>query len=473
MFESKSESLINITVFIMGALFIYEGIILMSIDIKSKIFKNFIVTVILVGIYFIIFPMFSLNERYLPLLYMLSIFLQVKFFIELGLLNLEKVYLEIVDLEQEIKHKELRLKDIISSQRDIIFEIDKNGDFTFVSDSSIEILGYNLEDIIWNNIQRFIYIDFSRYFLRGEATYSDIEVVGRTHKNDNINLEMSFKNKRGYYNDFNGAVGSIRDITENKKMKKLIEEDKFKMEFFTNVSHDIKTPLNVINSSIQLLEQENLKENKRKEYLEVIKNNTFRLIKFLNNIIDLSKIDSGYYELNKTKGNIVYTVENICDSLILYITSKNIDFVFDTEEEEIITTFDEDVIERIILNLISNSVKFTHRGGNIIVNIKREKDKVMISVKDNGIGICEDKLCTIFNRYVKVHNNCGQYGNGVGLAIVKSFVELHNGSIKVISKENQGTEFIIALPINFSDIECEELIRGLDMDKRKIELSDI
>ncbi|WP_051623456.1 PAS domain-containing sensor histidine kinase [Clostridium hydrogeniformans] len=448
--QSKTQCLIDITVFIMGVLFLYEGLRLRRRKISSNIIKNFIITLIFGGFYFIIFSIFALNKKYLPVLYILSISCQVKFFIELGLLSLEKMYIDILDLEQSVKHKESRLQDIISSQRDIIFEVDRYGKFTFVSEAAIEILGYKSEDMRGEHIENFIDIDFQKYFFAGDERYFDVEVIGKSCNNDNINLRMSFKNKIGYYNSFNGAIGSIKDITEKNRMEKVIEDEKYKIEFFTNVSHDIKTPLNVINSSIQMLEQKNIKESKREEYIGIIKNNTFRLIKLLNNLIDLSKIESGYYDLNKQQGNIVYTVENICDSLIPYIKSKNIDFIFDTEEEEIITIFDEDVIERVMLNLISNAVKFTNNNGKIKVYIKKKKENVIISVKDNGIGISESKLDTIFDRYVKAHNTCGHYGNGVGLSIVKSFVELHNGSIKVSSKENKGTKFIITLPIILS-----------------------
>ena len=220
------------------------------------------------------------------------------------------------------------------------------------------------------------------------------------------------------YQNKPAILSIIKDISEHKqieKMKKDIQKDKKLLsetlefntlikEFFSNISHELRTPLNVILSALQVLkleEQKNTYEEvseKRSRYFNVMKQNCYRLLRLINNLIDISKIDSGFLNPNLKNYNIVNIVEDITLSVAEYIHDKGVEVIFDTNVEEKIIACDPDNIERIILNLLSNAVKFTNVGDQIIVDVMDDEDYIKISVKDTGIGIPKDKLQVIFRK---------------------------------------------------------------------------
>jgi signal transduction histidine kinase len=235
--------------------------------------------------------------------------------------------------------------------------------------------------------------------------------------------------------------------------KQLNENDKRKTEFFSNISHELKTPISIILGAIQLIEAKcpPYINDKRKssKYYKTIKHNCYRLLRLINNLLDITKMDSGFIKLNTINYNIVYLIEEMVQSIAPYSNQKGLVMEFDTEEEEIFMSVDVDKIERIILNLLSNAIKFTPAGGKVFVNIKRYGNSVLISVKDTGPGIPKDHHTEIFDRYKQTNSYLTREneGSGIGLSLVKSFVSLHNGSIRLISEESKGSEFIIELPI--------------------------
>lgn len=246
---------------------------------------------------------------------------------------------------------------------------------------------------------------------------------------------------------------NLQNIESNRKVDELIEYDKLKTEFFANISHELRTPLNVISSAIQLLQSldtsKTLTEEKVRYYYNIANQNCLRLLRLINNLIDTTKIDGGYFTLNLIYGNIVSVVEDITQSVADYIKSKNIEIIFDTDTEEKFIRYDEEKIERVLLNILSNAVKFTNDNGKIFVNITDKNNIIQISVKDTGIGIPADKIDYIFQRFAQVDKSTTRRteGSGIGLSLVKSLVEMHGGSISVKSELGNGSEFIICLPV--------------------------
>lgn len=275
------------------------------------------------------------------------------------------------------------------------------------------------------------------------------------------------------------------DITEEVKAKQKMEDNlKMHEELFANVSHELKTPLNVIYSTNQLIESYlnnntiEVSKNKVLKKLKIIKQNCYRFTKLINNIIDLSKIDSGFYKLELRNDNIVGVVENIVQSVSEYIKGNELNVVFDTDIEEKIIAFDPYKIERVILNLISNSIKFSNPGNEINICVKDKNDYVEISVKDNGIGIEKKHLDIIFERFGQVDKSLvrNAEGSGIGLSLVKSIIELHNGKIRAESKVGKGSIFIIELPNRIIEHpKLAEQIKPINskIDMIKIEFSDI
>ena len=264
------------------------------------------------------------------------------------------------------------------------------------------------------------------------------------------------------------------------------EYDKIKMEFFTNISHELRTPINVIFSALQMHELK-LKDCANKsnykdcnKYDSIMKQNCYRLLRLINNLIDITKIDTGYFDLDEMNIDIISLIENITLSVADYIENKGLSLIFDTDVEEKVIACDPEKIERIILNLLSNAVKFTPKGGKIQVNMEDCIDSICIKVKDNGRGIPKEKLNSIFERFVQVDKSFTRdhEGSGIGLSLVKALVELHGGTISVKSSEGLGTEFIICIPnklVNetYDEIACCEEITKSCIEKINIEFSDI
>ncbi|WP_242834278.1 sensor histidine kinase [Clostridium pasteurianum] len=203
-------------------------------------------------------------------------------------------------------------------------------------------------------------------------------------------------------------------------------------------------------------------------------------MRLVNNLIDITKIDSGYFDINETNNNIIKLVEDITLSVADYIEDKGLSLTFDTEVEKKIIACDPEKIERIFMNLLSNAVKFTPYGGSIMVNIEDGNENICLRVKDTGRGIPQNKLDIIFERFVQVDKSFARdhEGSGIGLSLVKALVELHGGKISVVSKVGHGTEFIIYLPcklVNASNDKfavLESVSEGL-IQKLNIEFSDI
>lgn len=300
------------------------------------------------------------------------------------------------------------------------------------------------------------------------------------------------------YNGKTCILSVIRDITERKKaeaaieaminenkelLKKAVESEKSKTEFFTNISHEFKTPLNVILGIIQLLNLQMSNNQMDKvsynKYIQMMKQNCYRLLRLINNLLDITKIDSGYMELNFKNHDIINIIEDVTLSVAEYAKNKGITIIFDTEIEEKVMCCDEEKIERIILNLLSNSIKYNKETGKIFVNVYDREEEILISVKDTGIGIPVDKLSEVFDRFKQVDTSLHRVneGSGIGLALVKSIVEKHDGEIIVSSVYGEGTEFIVKLPVKILEEEkdkckCDCSVNSL-VERINIEFSDI
>lgn len=274
-----------------------------------------------------------------------------------------------------------------------------------------------------------------------------------------------------------------RNEAKNKKLYQMAKErEQLKTDFIANMSHELRTPLNIITSASMLLEMKsNKEETVSSEYildkLNRINQSSNRLRRLINNLIDISKFDSGFIECKCKNENIVYVVEDIVHEVVDYAKEKNIELIFDTEEEEIISFIDKEKIERVILNLLSNAIKFTNENGKIEVYMKSDNNFIYISIKDNGIGISKEKIDHIFQRFYQVDNllSRGSEGSGIGLCIVDEIIRMHGGKINIESEINKGTTFEIVLNVsksNFIDKEEEKTDRNIK-DIVKVEMSDI
>ncbi|WP_180270811.1 sensor histidine kinase [Sporanaerobium hydrogeniformans] len=267
---------------------------------------------------------------------------------------------------------------------------------------------------------------------------------------------IAIQESRAYYTQ---KVGELQDeiVLGQKQLKESYEKNQLKSTFFTDLSHELKTPINVIYSNIQLFEKCILQDSngvmEADKYLKSMQKNCYRLIKLVNNIIDVNKIESGYMTVEAKNYNIIPFVEDMVMSINAFAMQKQINILFDTEIEELIIACDMDKIEKIIFNLLSNAIKYTPNGGEILVYISYDMDYLYITVQDTGEGIPEALHEVIFNRFTQNWGELHQKYNssGIGLELVKSLVGLHKGNIWIDKSYKEGCKITFSLPITSID----------------------
>ena len=409
-------------------------------------------------------------------------------------------------MERDLRENEALLREITENTCDMIIKTDIGGRIKYVTAAQKAILGHATDDVIGKRVFDFVYKDDKKNVLReirkiitsitnekfkcrclhANGSIVWVEICGnKILDNDNNKVKALILSAR----DITKRLETEEVIKENEKktifLNQAIKYDRFRTDFFANISHELRTPINVISGTVQLMELKfkelfNENEGKSKGYLKTMKQNCYRLIRLTDNLIDVTKIDAGYFEIHLSNCNIVSIIEEITLSVAEYVSNKGISFLFDTEMEEKVIACDKDKIERIMLNLISNAIKFTNLGGDISVNIFEKKDSVVISVRDTGIGIPKEKQQCIFDRFIQVDKSLtrNREGSGIGLSLVKSLVEMHGGKVFLESEVNIGSEFSFELPIKqIPDSEevfaYNNLNANSNIEKIHIEFSDI
>lgn len=346
-------------------------------------------------------------------------------------------------------------------------------------DSSHSLINHNFFDFVSEKYHQDLVNLFSELY-EGSPKIHSLEFEIIKDNNTNTWVEGSFIIFNSY--DSNLILISLRDVSYRKERLKLeqqIEMEKLKVEFFSSISHELKTPLNIIYSASHLQKKlYGLNEyTKLPYYNQMISHNCLRLLRLLNNLLDITRLDGNYFSAHDILSNIVPIIENVSDSIAPHALEKNIVTVFDTQEEEVICLVDPELIERIILNLMSNAIKYGKSGGHIWIDVYPKDNRVWIHVKDDGIGIPSEKLPFIFDRFTRVDTGLIRRaeGAGLGLALVKSLIELEKGSVEVSSTVDVGSEFIISFPLAApeTDITDYDFIPTLSEDKVIMELSDI
>ena len=390
---------------------------------------------------------------------------------------------EIIKLKKEIAEKNILFDIITKKAGDLITIVDNNKNIKYVNDESCNVLGYIRGEIIGKNLDEIV---------KGSTdilhTNKFQEISLRCKNGEMIDIETI--SSPISENSEEGWILIARNITYRRELKNLKEKydeikvhNKLKSNFFTNLSHELKTPLNIFYSIIQVLDlnvekDENDFKQSYKKYNKGLKVNFYRMFKMITNLIDLTKLDSNLEKVKFNNYDIVKLCEDISLSVITYAEQKNIKIVFDTEKEEEIIRCNGEYMERIMLNILSNAIKFTPRGGEIFINLFFDSEFVHIKIKDSGIGIPKEKIDSIFEKFVRVDKSFSREneGSGIGLSIVKSLVELLEGEISLKSEENKGSEFTISLPnikLNEKDLYEMPTYHIVDAQKITLELSDI
>ena len=270
---------------------------------------------------------------------------------------------------------------------------------------------------------------------------------------------------------------------EQQHAKKLAEVDKMKSHFFTNISHEFRTPLTLILGPSENIMNNSLDIN-AKNQAETIRKNAGRLLRLINQLLDLSKLDEKKLKLQAKEGNIVSFIKGIVMSFEAFAERKDLSLKINSQKNEIEIYFDRNKMENVFTNLLSNAIKFTPKGGKVEIKIiEKDDDIIEISIKDTGIGIPEKELPKLFDRFYQVDSSqTREYeGSGLGLSLTKELIELHHGTIKVKSKASNPalkkpgwTELIIELPRGKYHLNEDEILDANDLkaESGNVDLDD-
>jgi signal transduction histidine kinase/ligand-binding sensor domain-containing protein/DNA-binding NarL/FixJ family response regulator len=240
--------------------------------------------------------------------------------------------------------------------------------------------------------------------------------------------------------------------------QKLYEVDEIKSRFFANISHEFRTPLTLILGPLKEVIKK-ISDEEIKSVMRLINRNAKKLLSLVNQLLDISKLESGNMKLETEPQNIVPLINNILLTFSTFAESKRIKAKFTSADKEIIVYIDKDKIEKIITNILSNAFKFTPEGGEVEVSINKDNKDVNIIIRDTGIGITEEKLSRIFDRFFQVDgSHTREYeGSGIGLSLTKELIELHKGQIEVESKAGKGSIFTVKIPLGTNHLKQEEI----------------
>ncbi|GIM28864.1 hypothetical protein CPJCM30710_15300 [Clostridium polyendosporum] len=405
--------------------------------------------------------------------------------------------------ERLLLDSESLLYAVMDSTPNIIYMRSPEDKFLKANNTVLKLLNISEKDFQNKSIDELINLSIHEKYVLANWMNKDEEAwkTGTMYRSEEVVPDKKESINRVYdtlriplFNDDGTRRGLVLfglDITDHKnneenakRIQEMMHYDKLKTNFFSNISHELRTPLNLIFSALQIIELKTSAFNEEQEsvekYISIMRQNCYRLLRIIGNLIDITKIDAGHFFTQSSNNDIVSIVENIVLSVVDYVESKGISIIFDTEIEEKVMAFDPDAMERIILNLLSNSIKFTPSGGSIEVNIYDKENRIVLSVKDTGLGIPTEKQSSIFEKFVQVDKSLSRNreGSGIGLSLVKELVVLHDGTIELESALGKGSEFRIELPVRLvhEDKNFNELNIYTSEDKVeriKIEFSDI
>ena len=261
-----------------------------------------------------------------------------------------------------------------------------------------------------------------------------------------------------------GIVKIISELERRRFERSLHEEaiqkqeeiNQLKFKFFTNVSHDLRTPLSLIVSPLEEMIKETTDERQVKR-LSLMRSNAMRLLTLVNQLLDFRKNEVAGLQFSPTEGDIVAFCRNVCNSFLNFSERKNINLTFYSDRESIHLMFDEDKLEKIFMNLLGNAFKFTPAGGRVDVSLEQvgnENPVLRIKIADTGVGIKDKDKPHIFERFYQVDDNGDSHphmGSGIGLSMVSEYVKLHEGTIRVTDNVDKGSVFIIDIPMRHKD----------------------
>ncbi len=415
------------------------------------------------------------------------------------------------DMEKELLCKKEELEVIIQNMSDGLIVCDPEGKFILMNSTAKKMI-YQIETVkqVGEFLNKTTCLDIDgnpvqleelplKRALRGENVKNcklimqtpDTQIIIDVNASPVYDEKGALRMAIACNRDITDLMMNQREIKNHQEQLINIEKEKndalrkamdMKDEFLSLISHEFKTPITVIHSAIQAMEYICKDEitDKIKGFINKIRQNSLRQLRLVNNLLDITRMSAGHIKINKENHDIVFLTKIIVESIYVYTQQKGVQVSFVPSSAKKIIGVDEEKYERILLNLLSNAIKFTPKGKNIWVIISSQKEFVSIKVKDEGIGMPENKQKIIFERFGQVDSSLSRQaeGSGIGLHLVKKFVESLDGSISVESKEGMGSTFTVRLPnkkvaTNLERKTLQEISDHRLIQSTAIEFSDI
>jgi PAS domain S-box-containing protein len=378
----------------------------------------------------------------------------------IGILGITRDVRERRKAEEALRHSERRFRDIADNAFEWIWEVDPNGKYTYSSPTVERILGYKPVEVLEKHFYDLLHPDDKErvkketleIFARKEPFR---ELIFRSLNKDGTTVWLSTSgvpllDEKG---NLVGYRGADTDITERKKAEEAIRElDRLKAEFISNISHELRTPLHSIKGFGKLILDGKVPDpNVQREFLTIIESQSNRLDKLVSNLLDVSRLEAGRFSIQKQRISIGSTVHEAVETLRGVANGRGI-----TIKEDIPATLpeidvDKERLEQVMFNLIGNAVKFSNDGSEVTVRAEVKEHDLLVQITDHGIGIPEEAMPRLFQRFYRVEASSSIGGSGLGLYISKQIIEAHGGHIWVESKSGEGSTFSFTLPLGSID----------------------
>ncbi|CAG9622905.1 cell wall metabolism sensor histidine kinase WalK [Sutcliffiella rhizosphaerae] len=343
-----------------------------------------------------------------------------------------------------------KLSSVLSHMTDGVIATDRKGRIILINEPALGMLNVSRETVLSKSIVEVLEIEdthtFDNLISEQESLILDFSTDKKPYilraSNSIIQKETGF---------INGLITVLHDITEQEKI------DQERREFVANVSHELRTPLTTMRSYLDALAEGAWKDTDiAPRFLDVTQTETERMIRLVNDLLQLSKMDSRDYQFNKYPVDFVFFFNRIIDRFEMS-KSQKVSFVRNLPNEKILVSLDTDKITQVLDNIISNAMKYSPEGGTITftVNIEETAQQILVSISDQGMGIPKADIHKVFERFYRVDKARTRMlgGTGLGLAIAKEMIQAHDGDIWASSEEGRGTTIYFTLPISQEELE--------------------
>jgi PAS domain S-box-containing protein len=366
----------------------------------------------------------------------------------------------IIDITER-KRAEERFRLVVESAPNAMILVNVDGKITLVNSQTEKLFGYSRSELIDQGVETLIPLRFKDKHPAYRRSFFETPKV----RSMGVGRDLFARRKDG--SEFPVEIGlnpietsegplvlaAIIDITERKAQ----ETNRLKSDFLANMSHELRTPMNAIMGFSELLIDKKVGDlnAKQLEYLNDIHASGSHLLRLINDVLDLAKIESGKIELNVETFNITDAIEEVIQIVRPIASKKEVRLSFDLSKDIDTISIDKNKFRQILYNLISNAIKFNHPQGTVIIETAlHDQDSFIMKVKDSGIGISEENMKKLFVPFVQLDSGAARKheGSGLGLSLTKNIIELHNGSISVESVEGRGSIFSVVLPFRLEQM---------------------